>query len=138
MKFKFILITILPFLLFSCTTMKSQNNIDILFKRWKIDHVEMGGQKIDQIAGEKITEEGEFEYEFRKDNSYSVFSLGKIESNGTWEWNNDENCIYLRNEYDEINGKVVSIEKNSIILIPTSEIGKYPHLEIVKYYYVPK
>ena len=138
MKLKFILITISLLVFSSCSSIKSQNNIDILFKRWKIDYIEMDGQKVDEIAGEKIVEEGEFEYEFRKDHTYSIFSSKGIDSNGKWEWNNEENCVYFRNEYDEIYGKVVNIEKNRITLIPTSEIRNSPQLEIVKYYYIPK
>ena len=138
MKISIILIAI-SFLMFSsCTSRKSQNNIDVLFKRWKIDYVEMNGQKVDEIAGEKITEEGEFEYEFRKDKTYFVFSSGKIDSTGTWEWNNDENCIYFKDEYGDISGKVVNIERNRITIIPTSVIGENPQLEIVKYFYIPK
>lgn len=138
MKTNYTIIAISLLMLFSCGSRKSQSNIDEIFKRWKIDYVEMNGQKIDQIADEKIAEEGEFEYEFRKDKTYSVFSSGRIESKGTWEWNNDENCIYFRDEYNEISGKIINIQKNKITLIPTSAVGNYPELEIVKFYYIPK
>lgn len=134
MKFNPILVSIVFLLFFSCTIRKPQNNIDLLFRRWKIDYVEMNGKKLDEIGNE----EGEFEYEFRKDHSYSIFSTKENESRGKWEWNDSENCVYFRNELGNIEGKIVNIEKNKITLIPTPEIGDYPQFELVKFHYIPK
>lgn len=133
MKTNFTFIVLSSLILFSCASRNSQNNIDSLFKRWKIDYVEMNEQKLNEIGSE-----GELDYEFKKDNTYSVFSMNKVITEGKWEWNKDEKCIYFRNEYDEIEGKVISIQKDKITLVPTSVVGNNPALENVKFYYIPK
>ena len=138
MKSSYIIKLSLLVLIMSCGSRTLENSVNILFKRWKIDYIEMNGHRINQFAGEKISNDNESEYEFKKDKTYSVFSSGKIESVGTWEWHNDENCIYLRDEYNEISGKIINIGKNRITLIPTSVVGYYPELEIARFYYIPK
>ena len=61
-----------------------------------------------------------------------------IDNKNAYEMENDENCIYLRDEYNEISGKIINIGKNRITLIPTSVVGYYPELEIARFYYIPK
>ena len=134
MNLNFVLVAIIFLILFSCASNKPQSSAAFLFKRWKIDYVEMNGQKLDELA----CEEGEFEYEFKKNNIYFIYSSKGIDSKGKWEWNSDENCIYLRNNYGEVEGKIVNIEKYRITLIPTPIIGRFPELEIGKFYYIPK
>lgn len=126
------LILFLAIFLVSCATTKNSDDISVLFKRWKIDYVEMNNQKLEELG-----EEGSMEYEFRKDNTYTVYD-NNSHSSGKWEFNVEEKCIYFQNPYGEIEGKIINISKDKVTLIPTTKIGKYPELEIVKFYYKPK
>ncbi|MEN2436723.1 DUF4923 family protein [Chryseobacterium suipulveris] len=128
-----LLILLFTIFLLSCMTSKNSENVSVLFKRWKIDYVELNNQKMEEFG----KEEGSMEYEFKKDNTYTVYDNG-TESNGKWEFNVEEKSVYFQNPYGEIEGKVTAISKDKIILIPTTKIGKHPELEIVKFHYKPK
>ena len=69
---------------------------------------------------------------------FSTNFVANGEECGKWEFNKEEKCVYFQNAYGEIEGKVTNISKDKIILIPTTKIGKYPELEIVKFHYKPK
>lgn len=121
------------FLIFSSAA-KAQSNELPISKIWKIDFVEMGGQKVDEIGDENT----EMDYEFKSDNTYIIYSPQGIDKKGNWEFNSEEKCVYFRNEYGEIEGKILNISKERITLIPAVKIGKFPEMEFVKFHYIPK
>lgn len=134
MTAKFFITIITNLFLISCNTKINQSELNDLYKRWKVDYVELNGKRVDNLFGENE----DFDYEFKKDYTYVIYSSKNESGVGKWEFNKDENCVYFRNAENEIHGKVVNISKDRIVLIPTSQIGNNPELELVKYYYIPK
>lgn len=55
MKSSYIIKLSLLVLIMSCGSRTLENSVNILFKRWKIDYIEMNGQRINQFAGEGIS-----------------------------------------------------------------------------------
>ncbi len=135
MNLKFILPFFISIIFISCNSKTNQFDLKSLFKRWKVDYIELNGKRFDNLYGEN----GDFDYEFLKDNSYLIYSPSNESGNGNWELNNDENCIYIRNEKKEIYGKIISISEKNLVLIPATKIGKTQDKKVlVKYYYIPK
>lgn len=129
MKLKYLLLFLPACLLLSCASKSNSYDLSALFKKWKIDYVEMNNQKLEAF----VTEEGSMEYEFRKDNTYTISDNGISDDLGAWEFNSDENCVYLQNSYGEITGKVITISGDKIILIPATKIGHYPQFEFTNF-----
>ena len=136
MKLKYLLfIALTTLFLFSCNSKNNPTYLKHLFKRWKVDYIELNGKKIKNLYGENQ----DFDYEFKNNNSYLIYSPNNDFAEGKWEINSDENCIYIRNEKNEIYGKVILISKDNFTLIPTTKIGKLKKSDqLVKYYYIPK
>lgn len=134
MKFYFYYILFLISILFSCTNKNNEFDVNYIFKRWKVEYVNFNDKKIENLFGENT----DFDYEFLKDNTYVIHSPSNHKGTGKWELDKLKNCIYLKNERDEIYGKIIIITENKLVLIPTSENMHSSKNQLVEYHYKPK
>lgn len=134
MKLNFIGVVVILLFLNSCSTNAPEIDLKSFFKRWQVDYIELNGKKVMHLhSGDE-----EFDYEFKKDNTYIIYSASGDHGIGNWELNKTENCIYIRNHQNEIYGKIISIKSDEMILTPISKIGENPNPELTKYHYIPK
>lgn len=124
---------------FSCVAQNTNNQTVVssevppeLLQKWKIDYGMLHGQK---VAGLPSSPEGD--YLFKNNGTYTYFSLMSDNSEGTWEYDENEKCVYIHREDGVINGIIKNITSQGFTLIPPANSVENTPLTSLTFYYVP-
>lgn len=130
-------IVLIGFLIFTYSCgVKSDLNSEVpkeLFQRWKLDYGIINGQKVNGLAQSPNND-----YEFKQNGEYLLYNGEGSFMTGTWKYNSKENVIYTTRHDGELNGKIMNITTNSIIIIPSGKAIEETPLKNLQLYYIPK
>ena len=102
-----------------------------LTKQWEIEFAMMGSDKIGQMPGAK-----DFDFLFKKDGKFDLIEDDGTIRTGFWKYLSEDNYIELTID-GTITSRIISLDKNKLILILSSGKSDSTKLQNVEIHFKP-